>query len=514
MSSEESHIAATSLATLVSRFAGLLRDMLVFALLGFSVWSAAFLFAFTIPNLFRRLLGEGALSSAMIPLFTETLEHSGRDLAFDFLNRLLCRLIVAIVVSLLIAWGLLAVGAYFANDYWRRALLMTILLSPYLLLTCLAAMICGALNSLHSFALPAMATLWFNLGIIAFGLLALFKFSTSLRDCVLLLSIGILVGGCFQLLAPCLQLRNYGWRFHWRWRATPLLHRLFQLFLPALLGAATLQINTAISRILGYFTSVSGISTLYLANRILELPIGIFIVSVAAVVFPELSREASNNQQESFLKTVHRAQRSLLMITLPCTLGLILLGRPIFALLFQWGHFSLENLDEIYPVLVATAISLPFFGLNTIFVRTFHAMQDMKRPLFVAFIVITINCLGLASLLLSGYCSAVGIAFSGTVATIAQHIVLRRLLERKIGRSFRIFSWPLFAANCFALVGLGSVRMLDFVSSLKLNSLYQLLVAFCLVIPLYFVILRLLRFREISLLPSFFRIFIPRHRNK
>jgi putative peptidoglycan lipid II flippase len=497
----ERAIATVAAATVLSRVAGLLRDSVLFALLGLSEWNGAFLFAFTVPNLFRRMLGEGALSSAMIPLFAETAKNHSQEEAFTFLNRLLSRLCAFLLLAIGAFAAIFLLGRRLLSDRWLWALGLSLFLAPYLLFTCLSAMVCGALNALGSFGLPALATLPLNGFMVAAGGCAFFLCPADGLLSTLFICGGVLAGGIGQLALPGLLLRRRGWRFHWDWSRCPLLSRLWNLFLPAVLGAAMVQINATVSRLLAFWLTADGISTLYLSSRLVELPLGIFAIAIISVVFPDLARSASSGNGEAFAHSYGHAFRSVLMVTIPAAIGLILLGRPILTILFGWGNYDADDLARTLPVLWASSLGIPFFAIAALLTRTFHARQDMKTPVRTAAIAIFAN-LALTVLLIKPF-GAVGIALANVLSAGLQCIHLRWQMGRSWGQKF---SRPgsghaLLWANGILLVFLLAFVRLPFAClPVRSGALLQLATAIPSAIVLYGLVLWRLGFAEISLL--------------
>lgn len=508
MESQENQIASVALATFSSRMAGLLRDGVLFALLGLGAWNNAFLFAFTIPNLFRRLLGEGALASAMIPLFSEIWNQHEKSDAFEFLNRLVTRLILIILALLLISNVLIFIGLPFVNMRWHRALMLTSILSPYLLMACISAMLCGALNVLDSFGLPALTATWLNLTLLLAGGTALIFFHDGGLGAVLLLCVGILGGGILQVFFPWWMLRRRGWKFHWDMGHNAWIQRLWSLFAPALIGAAVVQINMTISRLLAFWLTPSGISTLYLSSRLVELPLGVFVIAISSVLFPAFAKCAAAENRTEFTRHYDQAQRAMLMITIPATLGLAIMGRPILGLLFQWGNFSDGDLQQTYPVLLASVIGIPFYALTGISIRAFHARQDMKTPLCIASWTIAINFL--LTLLLVKPWGASGIALASCIAAAIQYFLLQHRLHPHLSpRPFflkKYFS-SLLIANGLLLLTLGGwshlFQWLQFAP--KWNQLLQISLSIGTGFFIYLGTLHRLKFPEVSLFLAFLR---------
>ncbi len=207
------NIAVVSLSTVGSRLLGLLRDVLVFAALGTSLWNSAFILAFTLPNLFRRLLGEGALTSAIVPVFSDVLERDGRAGAFRFFNQVLLRLLLGLLViigsgMILLSW---AAGSDWLPGRWTTGAALAVWLLPYMLFICLAAILSAGLNLVGRFAVAASTPILLNLAMIA-ALTAGLWLNADAARIVYWLCGGVLVGGCLQLLLPAIDLMRQGWR--------------------------------------------------------------------------------------------------------------------------------------------------------------------------------------------------------------------------------------------------------------------------------------------------------------
>ncbi len=421
------HLAVVSMSTVASRVLGLSRDILVFAALGASVWNSAFVLAFTLPNLFRRLLGEGALTSALVPVFSQVMEDEGRERAFLFFNRVLTRLALALVVLVLAVGVALTVlgGAGWVPERWRLGAGLGGLLLPYMIFICLAAIVSAGLNLLGRFAAAALTPVVLNLAIIFAAVAGLLSGAAPHR-LVYWLCGGVLVGGLLQLLLPAWDLRRQGWRPGFRWDASPWLGRLWELFLPGLLGAAILQVNILISRVLAFALNETAASELYLASRLMELPLGVFTVAVATVFFPRLARSASRNDESGFTSAYLQGLRLVLAIAVPAGLGLALLGKPVLTLLFEWGAFDRTAVLRTVPLIAVYGIGLPFYSVATFATRGLHAGKDMRTPLRAAAVCLAANLV--LSLALMGPFGAAGLAAANVGASLLQCLLLHRVL--------------------------------------------------------------------------------------
>jgi putative peptidoglycan lipid II flippase len=464
------NILIVSVSTLGSRLLGLLRDILMMGFLGLSSTSSAFIFAFTVPNLFRRLLGEGALSSALIPVFSEALKQDGKGPAFRFANRVLTRALVVLLILTAVGmagfglgWVLvrhagLAEALNVDHIQWEKGCEMGVLLLPYMVLVCLAALMGGLLNVLQRFAVHALTAVWLNLALIAALLIGGWALGLKAYPLALALCLGVLVGGAVQLLVPMVALWRESWQGRMDFSHEPRLHELNRIFLPAVAGAAVMQVNVLVSRLLAFGLNDTGVSALYLANRLVELPLGVFAIAVATVIFPNLALLAAAGDKAGIVRLYGEGLRLILAITVPAAVGLAVLASPVLGLLFEWGRFNALDVDKTVPVLAVFACALPFYGLATMATRGFHSMKDTRTPVRIAVVSFIVN-LVLSVALMLPY-GTVGLAVANLVSAAVQAIGLGMVLPRKLA----VFSGARLVSGliriCLAAAGMGLVTWL------------------------------------------------------
>ncbi|MDR0728314.1 MAG: murein biosynthesis integral membrane protein MurJ [Puniceicoccales bacterium] len=389
-----------SLATALSRVSGFGRDVVLFGSLGTSGASAAFLFAFTLPHLFRRLLGEGALASALIPIFSQEFHRRGREAALRLLQQVFSWATLLLTGLLLLGaalfWGL----GHIPNLEEHRVLgfRLALVLLPFALFICLTALATAALNVLGHFFLAATPAIWLNLCLIA-SLLVSNACGWEALTKVYVLSSAVLLGGLLPLLLLLGQLRQQGWCWRWDFRPSPALVELKSLFLPGLLGAAVVQLNLAISRCLAFSLQANAVSLLYLAERLIDLPLGIFVITLTTLFFPQMSRSSAARCDEDFWQEARRGLLGALFVSVPAALGLGLLGSEILQMLFVWGQFRTGDVLSALPVLRIFTLALPFCALSSFLTRIHHAKKDMRVPLRASAYAFGIN-LSLSFLLL------------------------------------------------------------------------------------------------------------------
>lgn len=419
-------------STLLSRVLGLVRDSLTAAVFGTTIWNSAFQFAFMLPNLFRRLLAEGQLMAAFVPTLAEENEENGRAGVFVLLNKVATWLFLVSGGLTLLAVVGLALAGLWPELAARYALGMKLaqLLFPYLVFVCLAAAFSAVLQLFGHFSIPALTAVWLNVTIIA----ALGGGGWLLADTPAgkmgWLCGGVLLGGLLQLLIPWWVLRREGWRPRWDTRPNARLHEMLRLMAPGILGTAIYQINFLVSRSLAFSLNESAVSVLTLANRIMEVPQGIFTVSVATVVFPLIATFAARGEMENLAGAYWKGMRLICIITVPAAVGFLLLSEPIVRLLFQYGAFNAEDTRQTAPVLAIMALGLPLYSWVTQSIRGCYSLKDTVTPVKIAAVCFVVNLA--ASILLMRWWATEGLAWAGNVAIVLQAVLLQRALVRKV----------------------------------------------------------------------------------
>ena len=442
MSKHFKNISVVAAVTMVSRLLGLGRDMLVTAVFGTTALADAFYSAYTLPNLFRRLLGEGALTAALVPTLHDELRDRERAGAFALVNQVASWLFVVtggIVVlsmaALLQAEWLVGVAQGWGVKpgtaaRWLAAADLAIVLFPYLVCVCLAAAFSAALQTLHRFLEPALSPIWLNLAILTLlGGAVYAGWSTTKEGQMLWLCGGALLGGFLQMAVPAAALMREGWRPHFTLSMSEPLRQIVRLMAPTVFGSAVYLINMSVSRFVGLSLRVSAVTVLNLATRLMELPIGVFAVAVSTVIFPLISKYAAAGDWDNLGKAYRKGMRLILVINVPAAAGLMVLATPIIRLLFQRGAFLAEDTAEMQPVLVVFAVGLPFFSFVNLVLRAFYAQKDTTTPVRAAVMSFLVNLA--LSLALMKPLGTVGLALASQVAIVAQAWYLQRHLARK-----------------------------------------------------------------------------------
>lgn len=437
--SEKHHItrAAGSLgsATLISRIAGLIRDMVIASQYGAGLMTDAFFMAFTLPNLLRRFFAEGSLTAAFVPTFSEVTKLEGEAEARRVAT--ICWTLLLLVMIVVTLAGIIAspiivkgIGYGFAEIPGKLELTDSLarVMFPFILFVSLLALVTGILNVRGHFFLPAFSPVILNLSMIACALLLSDQFSTP----IMALAIGVLLGGFLQLGMQFPLLFSLGFRPALNWNFHhPAVVRISRLMLPGIAGVAIYQINIVVTRLLASFLQEGSVSYLYYGQRLFEFPQGIVIASLAQAVLPAMSRQMTANDTAGFKDSLRFSFELLLLLILPATIGLVLCAVPVYSLFFMSGEFSFDAVSKTSYALMAYAPGLLFVGISRVVVPAFYSMKDTRTPVWVSFWTLIVNLV--AGLVLMQSFNHVGLAIALTLASLFNAVVLTVLLTRRIG---------------------------------------------------------------------------------
>ncbi len=435
--SEEKNVSraagVVSSFTFLSRILGLVRDMVIAAFFGTGMVADAFIVAFRIPNLLRRLFAEGSLTIAFIPVFTEYLAKKTRQDAFEMARVVLTFLALILVLVTLLGvvfapWVVrLQAPGFGSVEKYELTVFLTRITFPYIFLISIVAFFMGVLNSLRRFAAPAAAPIFLNVGII----FAACFISPHCSEPITGVAIGVIIGGILQVALQLPLVYREGLKLAPIWQPRhPALKTIGLLMLPAVFGSAVYQLNSFIGTLLASLLVEGSVSWLYYADRIVQFPLGVFAIAISTAVLPSLSTQAVNKDFNAFGDTVVHALRLVFFITLPATAGMIVLGEPIFRVLFERGAFDAKSTLMTNQALFYYALGLWAFSGIRIVVSAFYAMQDTKTPVKVAFIALFVNLF--AALALMGPLKHGGIALALSVSSLVQFCLLLFFLNKKI----------------------------------------------------------------------------------
>lgn len=450
--------AVVAAATFVSRLLGFLRDVIVAFALGAGLFADAFFVAFRIPNLLRRLFGEGSLTMVFIPVFSQIRQEQGEEAAREMARSALAWLMVVLCgITLLVqflAGGLtFAIAPGFADDSELFSLTVKLvrICFPYIIFISGVALCMGILNASDHFFAPAFAPVILNLALIGSALFGYFG-GLNVAECM---AWGVLLGGLGQWLLqqPFLRGRGFSWRGPWSWK-NPGVAKMALLMLPTVLGAAVYQINILLGTLLASFLPTGSVSYLYYADRLVQFPLGVFGIAVSVAALPGLSALAAEKRMDDFSATLRSSQGLSLFIALPSTTGLLALAAPIIALLFQRGAFTSEAVAATSAALLAFAAGLPFIALARPLAAAFYALHDTRTPVKIAIVCLVLN-IGLGLWLMNPL-KHVGLALAVSLSSAANFLLLHLTLSRRLGRNVLPGVSALKSIVLSSLVGLGA----------------------------------------------------------
>jgi putative peptidoglycan lipid II flippase len=378
----------------ISRVLGFVRDILIAAVVGTGPVADAFFVAFRLPNLFRRLFGEGAFNSAFVPLFARHLEEGGKAAARVFAEETLAVLLSALLLLSALAMAampwlmyLLAPGFAAEPDKFDLAVQLSRITFPYLLFMSLVALLSGLLNSLYKFAAAAAAPILLNVCFIV-ALLAVLPL-TGAPGQVLAWTVVVAGLGQFLLLLIACQRAGVALRLP-RPRLTPGVRRLLKLMAPGVLSAGALQVNLLVGTIIASLQA-GAVSYLYYADRVYQLPLGLIGIAFGVVLLPDLSRKLRSGAGEQAMAQLNRGLELSMALTLPAAVALIVIPWPIIVVLFEHGAFDRSGSEATALALMAFAIGLPAYVLVKVLQPAFFAREDTVTPFRMAVATVAAN---------------------------------------------------------------------------------------------------------------------------
>ncbi len=387
-----------SIITIASRILGYVRDQRLTLLLGTTGLADSFVLAYRIPNVLRRLVGEGSMTASFIPVFTDYMRNRSREETWAFANRLFWTfsvvLAVATVLGVILSPLIVQVFSLFGkNRVEVDAIYLNRLMFPYILFIGMAALAMAILNCFHVFGMPAATPILLNISFITFSVAAVWRHFSSPATA---LAVGVLIGGILQFFLQVPQLVNRGMNFHFAVSFTdPGVRRVAKLMVPGFLGIGIAQINLLVDTIFANAKVMpeGSLVSLYVADRVTELVLGGYAIAVATAILPMMAHQASAGDQEGMKKTFAFSLRIVSFITIPAAVGLVILREPIVQVLFQHGRFVAESTRLTARALLYYSMGLPAFAAVKLIVPAFYSTQDTKTPVRVALFTMLVNIL-------------------------------------------------------------------------------------------------------------------------
>lgn len=428
------------IAVLCSRVLGLAREQIFAALFGGGRVMDAFTIAFRIPNLLRDLFAEGALSTAFVTTFSKTTTLDGDAAAWRLANKVATLTIVVLSLITLAGiasapWLVSVLAPGFTGDKAELTVTLTRVMYPFILLVSLAALVMGMLNAKNVFGVPAMASSFFNLGSIVAGVLIGWWLDASFGPKAILgLAIGTLVGGALQLAVQIPTLHRQGYVFHpdFKWRDAGV-RAILRLMGPSVVAASTTQVNVLVNSVFASDLGDGPTFWLTVAFRLMQLPLGIFGVALGTVALPLLARMAATGNMDAFRSELARGMRLAFLMTIPASIGLMMLAEPIISVLYQHGKFGAHETAESAGALRFYAIGLCGYAALKVLVNAFYAVDKRKTPMVVSFIAVALNLL--LNWLFTWHLGwgHRGLAFSTACIATTNFLILYALMRRHLG---------------------------------------------------------------------------------
>lgn len=427
---------AMGAATLTSRVLGLVREIVYARFMGAGWVADAFMLAFMIPNLFRRLLGEGALTAAFIPIFKEKEKLEGETEMWNAARAVISGLLVG--ASGIIALGVIVITILLHSGRVEsgKTLLMLELLRimfPYVLLVCLAAIFMGMLNSRGHFFVPAIGATMLNVVMIASVFWLAPRLGAKIDQQIFGLAIGVVVAGVIQAFFQSPLLHKEGFRFRW---ISPFgndtVRRVVRQMIPATLGVAAYQLNVMFTQGLAFWVDAGVVSSFQYAVRLMELPQGVFGLSLATYLLPTLSGMAAEKKYPEFRSTLGQGLGYLIFINLLASVLLFTLAEPIIRLLLQGGKFDEASTKRAALALTCLAPGLVAYSVVNILARAFYALSDTKTPMKISVLCLVLNAV--FTLALIWQFQQVGLGIANSASAIINMSLLFMALRKKLGK--------------------------------------------------------------------------------
>jgi putative peptidoglycan lipid II flippase len=428
-------LATVSGMTLASRVLGFVRDFVIARIFGAGLATDAFVVAFRLPNLLRRLFAEGAFSQAFVPLLAEYRNRRGEAETKHLVDHVATTLflaVLAVAVLGIIGAPLLiyasAPGFSADADKFALTVSLTRITFPYILFMALVALAAGILNTWSRFALPAFTPVMLNLSFIGMALLAAPYFHPP----ILALAWAVFLGGLLQLSIQLPALKRIGMLPRWELAPRdPGVRRVLRLMGPAVLGVSVSQVSLLINTIFASFLPTGSVSWLYYADRMMEFPSGLLGAALGTVLLPSLSRAHAGGHQGEFSGLLDWGLRLTLLLTLPAALALAILAVPLLSTLFQHGAFTATDVLQTRAALVAYSVGLTGLILVKVLAPGFYARQDIKTPVKIALLTLTVT--QLMNLAFIGWLRHAGLALSiGLASCLNAALLFRGLRQRRV----------------------------------------------------------------------------------
>ncbi len=503
--------AIMGIATLLSRILGFVRDMVIAYFLGASIKSDAFFVAFRIPNLLRRLFGEGSLTISFIPVFTKYRINKGEDeaniiasISFSILIIILLVITAGGIIFSPIIINIIAPGFKSNFEKFQLAVNLNRIMFPYIFFISLVALCMGILNSLKHFFAPSIAPVFLNLSMIFSCILGYFLKG----EIVYFLAWGVFFGGLIQLMLQLIFLKKFNIKIKPCFKINhPAIKEILYLMGPSILGLAVTQIQIFFNTLLASFLESGSISYLYYSDRLIQFPLGVFAVSIGNAVLPLISEYRTKGQYEKISESYIFSIKLIFLISLPAMIGLITAGKLILAVLFKRGLFTNYTLNKVYKALLAYALGLWAYSGIRILTPIYYAYEDTKTPVKIAFLALIVNIS--SSLIFMKYFSYTGLALATFISSSINFILLGYFIKRYVDVDyFSQFIYIIKIIFASSIMGFFIFSFLNFFPYQELSSIMQAFYLLFLIIVSFLIYLILCYFFKIHEIKFIIKRFI------
>jgi len=506
------------IAVMCSRVLGLVREQVFAYLFGAGFAFDAFVVAFRIPNLLRDLFAEGALSAAFVAVFSDYDENQGAERTWQLAN-------TAVAFFCVVISALVLLGIFFADEIVRFMVeadfeqipgkvaltaKLTTIMFPFLLVVSLSSVVMGILNTKGRFFIPALAASFFNVGSLVGGISMAMIMPWFGQPAIVGMAIGTMIGGLLQLGGQLPTLFKTGFRFRWHFDLKdPGLRRILRLMVPAVIGLAPLQVNVLVNTYFASSLAEGTISWLNYAFRLFFFPVGLFGVALSTATMPVISRYAAQREMGKVRETLVSSLIMAFCLTIPASVGLIMLSEPIVRLVYQYGRFDPFTTLRTAEVLSCYSVGLFAYAAVKIIVPVFYALNDTRFPVIGSFLTMLLNVVII--FLTVGTLQHKALALSISLAMTCDFLFLSAALYRKVE------GYPLgYVVKGLAKVVAASLVMAGWLYGLRLGLAWilphgrlaeaaGLVVVMVTSAGLYGVMLYLFRVRELTVLVDKFR---------
>lgn len=448
------HAITVSFFTGLSRILGFAREMVMAHYFGTSLAKSAFDVAFRIPNLFRSLFGEGALSAAFVPVFAEALATEGRDKANRLAGRVLTMLALTLILITAAGTVIITIAMHHTTEGTRMAAVLPLLriMLPYMIFICLVALGMGILNAVGHFAVSAATPLLLNVTWIAAVFLLCPRLGDTPAERIHGVAWAVLLAGVLQLAmqVPALLRLRVMPRPSFAWNDRRI-REILLLLGPAAIGMGVHQINVVVDGVLALWAGRWAPAALTYAERLIYLPLGLFATALGTVLLPAFSRLAAGNQAAAIPHTLARSLRGLMLVMVPAAAGLMILAGPLVQLVYQSGEFDDQSRILTARALVFYAPGLVVFSLYKMLVPAFYAIKDTRTPVRTGLLAVGLNFVLniLLVVTLPTYYKHAGLAMATVFSSAVNSAVLAVALSRRIGSP----GWPALGASFLKVLG-------------------------------------------------------------